>query len=452
MKLTDFKQIAAKGLGILTMLLFSGASFGWADVSQAAFDQVMKSNKELMETVGKLTKKVDQLENRVAQTETKQQAVPVSGAVAPSPEGGVVRTIGGDIQMTGFVDTSFNWNFATPGVAPGGNNSTGNSTLRAFDRESDTFDLNNLQLNFKRPAPDKGGVGFNAEFTYGTDAGIIQSAPFDTTSSFSIQEAYAELKVPIGAGLTVWAGKFATLNGAEVIENYQNWNASRSFLFNLAIPFTHTGVRAIYNWLGGKISTTLGLVNGWDMVIDNNKVKDVEAQVKWTPNENFNIVQNFLGGSPVVDDMGDNRFLFDTVATWKPLPKDLPKLTLMGNYDYGAQENVFKGVRGAKGGPTDWQGYAVYAKYDVNDWLTLAARWEQFWDDESIRTGTTGLTNLWEMTYTADVKVYKNLLTRLEYRHDYGNSNRTRGNSGPFDGASRRDQDTAGVSLVYLFA
>ncbi len=446
------KQLFKKAVGIFTVLLFSGASFGWADMSAAAVDELVKTNKELMETVSKLTKKVDQLETRVAQTETRQQVIPVSGAVAaPSPEGGVVRTIGGDIQMSGFVDTSFNWNFATPGVPTGGTNSTGNTTLRAFDRESDTFDLNNLQLNFKRPAPDKGGVGFNSEFTYGTDAGVIQSAPFDTTSSLSIQEAYVEGKFPIGSGLTVWAGKFATLNGAEVIENYQNWNASRSFLFNLAIPFTHTGVRAFYNWLGGKVSTALGIVNGWDNVIDNNKMKDVEAQVKWVPNENFNIVQNFLEGSPVVDDISDTRYLFDTVATWKPLPKDLPKLTLMGNYDYGTQERLSKGP-GGKAGPPDWQGYALYAKYDVNDWLTLAARWEQFWDDEGVRTGTFSLNNLYEMTYTADVKVYKNLLTRFEYRHDYGNSNRTRGNRGPFDGASRRDQDTAGVSLVYLFA
>ena len=98
MKLTDFRQLAVKGFGIFTVLLFSGSSFGWADVSQEAFDQVIKANKELMDTVGKLTKKVDQLETRVVQTEAKQQVIPVSGgAVAPSPEGGVVRTIGGDI-------------------------------------------------------------------------------------------------------------------------------------------------------------------------------------------------------------------------------------------------------------------------------------------------------------------------------------------------------------------
>jgi len=442
------KQWLFKTIGVFALFLFSSSSFGWADVSQAAFDQLMKSNKELMETVGKLTQKVDQLEGRVTQAERAPGAVSVAAPAGGAPGEGVLRTKGGDINMDGFVDTSFNWNFTNPPTPAGGTNATGNTTLRAFDRASNTFDVNNIQLNLYRPAPDKGGVGFRTEFMYGTDAGVVQSVPFDTTSSFSIQEAYAELKAPIGSGLTVWAGKFATLIGAEVIENYQNWNASRSFLFTLAEPATHTGIRAMYNWFGGKVGTTIGLVNGWDMVVDNNNYKDIEAQVKWMPNENFNIAENFIGGPQKVEDIMDQRLLFDTVATWKPLPKDLPKLSLMGNYDYGWENKLGKGI---EGGGADWQGYAVYAKYDVNDWLTLAARWEQFWDDQGVRTGTLALNSLYEMTYTADFKVYKNLLTRLEYRHDYGDSNRSRGFRGPFDGATRRDQDTVGASFVYLF-
>ncbi len=432
-------------LAVLTVFLFSSSIIGLADVGPSTVDQLVKSNEELRKTVSNLANKVEDLEGRLAKAERAPQSIAVG---APAAEGtdGVLRTAGGDIRLDGFVDTSFNWNFATPNVVPPGNNATGNSTLRAFDRASDTFNLNSVQLNLYRPAPEAGGVGFRTEFTYGTDAQVIESAGFlGGTDEFSIQEAYAEIKAPIGSGLTVWVGKFATLLGAEVIENYMNWNASRSFLFNLAIPFTHTGARAMYSWMDGKVITTVGLVNGWDLAIDNNKAKDVEAQIKWIPNANFNVVQNFMGGSQIADDLGDNRYIFDTVATWVPLPKDLPKLTLMANYDFGYEQRL----GAAEKGPADWQGYALYAKYDYNDWLTFGARWEQFWDDEGVRTGTTGLSDLWEMTYTADFKVYKNLLTRLEYRHDYGNSNQVQ--RGPFDNATQRNQDTVGASLIYLF-
>ncbi len=438
-----------KIMSVCTAILFSTAPFGWADVGPASVEQLAKSNEELRKIVSSLTDKVESLENRLEKAERAPQTVSIPAGGEAGEGEGVLRTKGGDIELSGFIDTSFNWNFVTPNVAPGGTNATGNTTLRAFDRESDTFDLNSIQLNFKRPAPEAGGAGFNTEFTYGTDAGVIESAGFlGGTDELSIQEAYVELKAPIGSGLTVWVGKFATLFGAEVIENYMNWNASRSLLFNLAIPFTHTGARAMYNWLDGKVGTAIGIVNGWDSAIDNNKVKDIEAQVKWTPNENFNIAQNFISGSQIVDDQGDNRIVFDTVATWRPLPNDLPKLTFMANYDYGLEERLGKG---REGGPADWQGYALYTKYDLYDWLTLAARWEQFWDDQGVRTGTLGLNNLWEMSYTADIKVYKNLLTRLEYRHDHSDKGNRTNPTGAFDGATENNQDTAGVSMIYLF-
>ena len=257
-----------------------------------------------------------------------------------------------------------------------------------------------------------------------------------------------DIKVPIGSGITVWAGKFATLHGAEVIENFANWNSSRGLLFTNAIPFTHTGIRATYTWLEGKLSTCLGLVNGWDNAIDNNKVKDIEAMVKWTPNENFWIGQNFMTGSQIADDRSDNRWLFDTVAYWKPLPDSMPKLSLMANYDFGTEERLGKISPALEGGPADWQGYALYAKYELTDKITLAARWEQFWDDQSVRVGT--INDLWEMTYTADVKVYENLLTRLEYRHDHSNTNNA-GVKAFGQGGTQNNQDTVGVSMIYMF-
>ena len=162
--------------------------------------------------------------------------------------------------------------------------------------------------------------------------------------------------------------------------------------------------------------------------------------VKWTPNENFFVSQAFMSGSQTPGDRGSPRGVLDTVASWTPLPKDLPRLKLMANYDFGWEEDLAT----RENGRSDWQGYALYARYELNDKIALNARWEQFWDDQGVRTGL-GEDALWEMTYGADYKVYDNLLTRLEYRHDHAN---TKG----FDATTNNTQDTAMASLIYLFA
>ncbi|OGX03266.1 MAG: hypothetical protein A3G87_04915 [Omnitrophica bacterium RIFCSPLOWO2_12_FULL_50_11] len=410
-------------------LLFTAVGSSWAD----EVGDLTKVNQELSEKVDALEKKIDQLESRLSKTEAdvSRPAAPVAAAV---PVEGVYEVEGANIHVGGFIDTSVNWNFQSP--ATGVN---GNSTLRAFDRNANTFDLNNAQFELSRPAPADGGVGFKTEFMYGTDAQVADSSGFTTTDEFSIQEAYIETKIPIGTGLTVWAGKFATLHGAEVIENYKNWNSSRSFLFTLAIPFTHVGARAMYGFLDGKVTTALGLVNGWDNAIDTNDVKDIEATVGWNPSENFSTSATLMHGSQQAGDRDNPRGILDFVATWKPLPEDLPGLSLKANLDYGWEEDVNVAREDQY---EDWIGYALYAQYELNDRLTLAARWEQFWDDQGSRIGSGG-SRLWEQTYTADMKVYENLLARLEYRHD-GSVDKN------FDSSTSDDQDTVGLSLIYL--
>lgn len=426
-----------KILSIATLVLFSG-NVAMADVGAAAgasVDELVKANKELMDQVSQLTKRVSQLENRSERTPT-----PVA-PVSYTTKGNEVTSGDGGIYIGGFVDTSWNMNFdSLPETA------TGNSTLRAYDREASGFDLNNLQLTIMRPAPEAGGAGFKAELMYGSDAFVTEGA--DTTSPFgtdevAIQEAYADIRLPVGNGVNIWAGKFATLIGAEVIENNQNWNASRSLLFQNGAPYVHTGVRATYAWTD-QITTNFGIVNGWDQALDNNSGKDFEARVAFTPNENMSFaVTGMYGGSELQDDHADNRGVLDLVATLKPLPQDLPGLSLMAEYLYAFQENPAGDPQGELGNE-DWQGYALYAKYDINDKFAVGVRYEQFWDDQAVRTG--GAANeLWEMSYTFDMKLTPNLLTRLEYRHDDADTRAA------FGGGTQAGQNTVGIWTIYNF-
>lgn len=424
--------------GLFAFLLL-GIPIGLADEADS-IAELKKENKELRTMVGDLTKKVEMIEGHMA------KGVPLM----PMPEegDGIVRGAGGDIRISGFVDTSLNWNFQDPA----GGTST-NSTTRAFDRNANTFDLNNFQLEISRPAPesDKVSAGFRTELMYGTDAQVAESTGFLAgTDELSIQEAFVEVKVPnipMTSGITVWAGKFATLLGAEVIENHMNWNASRSILFNNAIPFTHTGVRAMTTVMDGKVSLATGLVNGWDQAIDVNDVKDWEARVGWTPVENFTTSAGFMIGSQTFEDAASERGILDLVAMWTPLPKDLPGLKLMANYDYGWEEDLGATIAtaAAEGGKADWQGYALYARYEINDKLAVGYRFEQFWDDQGVRTASAA-TDLRENTFSADYKLTDKLLLRGEYRYDSAET------AAPFDSATSKHQNTAMASLIYMFA
>src|SRR4029079_19108561 len=107
-------------------------------------------------------------------------------------------------------------------------------------------------------------------------------APGRTTYT-NIQQAYVSYLAPAGKGsLQLDFGKFVTPAGFEVIESKDNWNYSRGFLFSLAIPYYHLGMRAAYS-PSDKFTVTGFLFNGWNNSVDNNGGKSVGGSVTGKP-------------------------------------------------------------------------------------------------------------------------------------------------------------------------
>jgi hypothetical protein len=106
------------------------------------------------------------------------------------------------------------------------------------------------------------------------------------------QEMYAEYIAPLGNGLKIQVGKINTLVGYEVINSFENPNFSRTFMFGLSQAFTTTGIRFTYTW-NPMLTTTIGLVNGWDNIEDNNKSKTIEYLLAFTPHPRLGI--NWFG-------------------------------------------------------------------------------------------------------------------------------------------------------------
>ncbi len=150
----------------------------------------------------------------------------------------VVTGIKDYLGLSIYLQGGYTFNFRNP--------DSDTNRQRVFDQKSNTFLVDLAQIQFAKEAPT-GGVGYKLKLSVGETAKYIHSAGLgETDDTFDLTEAYIDYVVPVGEGLKLRFGKFATYHGAEVIEAKDDFNYSRSFLFNYAIPFTHTGFMAGY--------------------------------------------------------------------------------------------------------------------------------------------------------------------------------------------------------------
>ena len=356
------------------------------------------------------------------------------------------------IELHGFASSSYTFNFNQPTQrAP----NSGTNVNRIFDADHNSFKFDVGELVLLKDTPNPGDVGFRTDVTYGFSVPEVTQSTADTgdtqSSQFDLQQGYVSYNAPIGTGLQVDIGKFITHIGAEVIEGYDGWNYnfSRSFLFGLAIPFTHTGVRASYainDWI-----SVLGMVaNGWDITVDNNDGKTLGAQIAIAPTDSVSLLLNWAGGQEAIGNQvafsNDTTNIFDVV-----LDVALTNSTLLQlNFDYGIQENG-----AASGSDAEWWGFAGIVRHDYNKWFSINLRGEFFNDEDGTRA-TVGATSapsgisqeLWEITVTPEIRINQNMVVRLEYRHDESNRNAF------FDsgaGDTQDTQDTVAINALFYF-
>ncbi|MDO8730512.1 MAG: porin [Candidatus Omnitrophota bacterium] len=427
--MTQWFRTAAISFLVLSLSVPFSGSHALADETTA-----------LKSEVAVLKERLKQLEDRLSRQE-QQSARQASAGSALPPTAGEASEIPAwvhNLQLSGFVDASYVYNTQSP-------ENRANS-LRVFDTESNGFQPNAVEIVLQKPVSSESPVGFRADLDFGEDAEVVGSVTTglgSTTDEVDLQQMYAEALLPIGNGLNVKFGKFVTLHGAEVIESKDNWNFSRSYLFGYAIPFTHTGVRVSYPWQSW-LTTVFGVNNGWDVVDDNNTAKTVEWTGILTPTPKTFLSVTGLHGAEQNSDNRDKRHLFDVVLGYNPTDK----LSLKLNYDYGHEQDA---VSEGPDEDASWQGVAGYARYQVNDWYALAGRAEYFDDADGVRTGVranngVGRVGLLGLTLTNEFKVYKDLITRLEYRHDHASD-------AVFNAGSSRDntQDTLSAEVIYPF-
>ncbi len=274
--------------------------------------------------------------------------------------------------------------------------SNGYNTFHQFDVRHDTFQLDQAAMTLAYQPKD--GFGALVNVVAGEDMKILHSAEDGNSQRFDLVQGFVQYAT---GPVTVIAGKYLTLAGAEVIAPTGNTNFSRSFLF-YAEPLTHTGIRA--TWAAtDTLNLIVGVNNGWNTTSTSYGSKTAELGVGWTRSKAFAFtIQGYSGKEPAYD---AQRTLIDAVATYNATEA----LSFVLSYDWGRQKQVEESN-------LSWNGVAGYVNYAFNEQWRISVRGEYLDDRDGFVSGTDQ--KLKEGTLTLGFSPIKAFELRLEGRFD----------------------------------
>ncbi len=414
--------------GMLTIVALLAVSTARADEAVIQAEIQMLKNR-----INDLEKKLEQTHIKLEQPESAK----------PTPMGTAME----GLRIGGMVDMTANYNINQP------NNQA--NTFNEFQNKANNMQIDQFELVIQKQSSSDKPLGFRADLVVGETAESI-GAVGAITDDIDLQQAYLNWKPHVlNRDIDIWAGKYVTLAGAEVIPDPggYNWNITRSFLFYYAIPFTHTGIRSMIPVIDGKLTSYLGINNGWDRTEDDNEGKTLESALSITPWEWLSLFSSFYWGNEVATGTaGDMQTVWSSVLTVKsPWDIDwLKRLTLMFDYTTGHEHD---GIAARQN--SNWDGLASYARYMISDKLALSTRLESFNDNDGDRTSSaSGIAAprpstpvyLKGWTTTLEYPLVDELIARLEYRKDWANDNFFQDNA-----RRRKNQDMIFGELIYLF-
>ena len=271
------------------------------------------------------------------------------------------------------------------------------STWRGFDQDHDSFQLDEagLQIGYQ----PKQGIGGFVDVIAGTDAQILSANEGGSGNSIDVRQAYLQYAT---GPLTIIAGKYVTMAGAEVINPAMNTNFSRSLLFWELEPLDHTGIRATYA-VTDTVSVSVGVNNGWNYTdLSTSGSKTGEFNATWTPNKIFSLALTGYFGKDDVLFHDQELSLIDFVGTYNVTSA----LTVILNADMKQTSGNGNGDNPT----THTNGFAAYANYGINDSMRVSVRGEYL--------DYVGAGHALEGTLTFGYTPVKNFEVRAEVRYD----------------------------------
>ena len=388
-------------------------------------------------------------------------AVAQDSAAAPA----TVLTGLSSTTLSGYVDTSAQWNLGT-----------GNANTPPYSfggpSKADGFNLNVVQLSLDKPLDEsEWAAGYHVDLWLGPDGGALGTASIlNGSSDFAIRQAYVSLRTPVGNGLDWKIGVFDTVVGYESLSSPNNPNYTHSYGFTIE-PTTHTGILGTYK-VNDMINVSAGVANTVSPTINErahqpNLTGTTEAESYKTYMGAVALSApsswGWAGGSTlsigVVNGFTDftgegNGGNQANVYAGLTMNTPVTALKLGASLDF---VQVHKSNRVSGGDAPDgtiWDG-ALYASFQATEKLSFSARGELIDDSADALVGDlpdvgVNRVRIWEGTLTAQYDLWKNVISRVEFRWDHGDNGKYFGGN-TFETPTRRNAVMLAAQVIYKF-
>jgi hypothetical protein len=452
--------------GAAVALLFVGPAMASQDVESdlAAMQEQMKVLQQQVEA------QQEQLEQQGEQLEDAQKIVRRTQEDTKAVSG--LAKFLETVEIDGSIAGSYFWNFNKPDrsyqndpqtVAGVGGNRGFNGSFYPFTPDHNSFQVDQAWFGLAKTATEESRAGFGFDLLFGQRASSMsgfRNANFgrttgDSTSDYYVHQAYVEYLAPIGDGMNIKAGKFATLVGAEVLDTTGNFNITNGIVYTFFQPIDHVGLLATQSF--GNMEVSLGVTNSGLQVSNSspdwNKAKAGILSVAMTQD-------NLSGRATIVysaDGFNDNSSktgLFDVVATFDP--SDTLSLWFNGDYlwNQGSGRSGWGLAVAGRQALGDKTGVSLRAEY-ANEQGKNESQFGLGDADSCSPAGTNScLSEVWGLTGTVDHELVENLVLRGEIRYDQVSSRSVRDEFITEDSAtgdSSRNQVTIGAQIAYIF-
>jgi hypothetical protein len=362
--------------------------------------------------------------------------------------------------LSGYVDTSMNWQFGDKKTSTGRMND-------GADRQNG-FNFNVAQIRFSKELDEDSSLwsaGYSAALLIGPTSKEITYA--SSSSDIALQHAYVDLRAPVGNGLDFRFGSFESLIGFESLEPHENPNYSHSYGYYLAHAESVGGLASYeFDLNGWLLGLNAGIANAYFNPTINARASD-SARLSYMGAASLIFPEStgFLAGtelylaavSGVVAD--GNR---DAAPDSRPnttgvnfcLSMPLPVEGLSWAFCYDHVGNSSRGT--LPSGKANWSNaYGVYLIYEATDRLSFANRIEYAEGTPGTfdvagthpNWGTSEEDQFLADTFTVSYRMWENVLTRAEFRWDHDLSASKRMS----DDGTRDNAFGIGASIVYLF-